>query len=192
MHKSRLEAFSDGVLAIVITIMVLEMKVPHGQEWANLKELLPVFSSYVLSFLYVGIYWGNHHNLLHVAKKINAYIMLANLHLLFWLTLIPFTTAWMGENSFGPNTVALYAGNLTCAGIAYFILQKSIEKTLESNHKFRVALRHHSVKGIISQVAYALAIPLAYVEPLVSGLIFLATALMWIIPDRKIEKVLDL
>ncbi len=188
MEKTRLEAFSDGVLAIIITIMVLELKIPHGPNWSDLFPLIPVFISYVLSFLYIGIYWGNHHHLLHTAKKINSGIILANLHLLFWLSLIPFTTGWMGENHFQSDTVALYASNLFLSGMAYLILQKTIERHTESSENMKSAFEKHSRKGIISQVLYGLAIPLAYLNPMISGLIFLFVALMWIIPDRNIEK----
>jgi uncharacterized membrane protein len=191
MTKTRLEAFSDGVLAIVITIMVLEMKVPHGSEWKNLVDLVPVFISYILSFLYIGIYWGNHHHLLHTAHKVNSSILLANLHLLFWLSLVPFTTGWMGENHFAANTVALYATNLLLAGIAYFILQKQIEKSVSHDKKLIDALNRHSVKGIMSQIAYASAIPLAYVHPFIPGAIFLLVAMVWIVPAKEIEKTVE-
>ena len=191
MTKTRLEAFSDGVLAIIITIMVLELKVPHGSSWSDLLPLLPVFISYVLSFLYVAIYWGNHHHLLHIVHKVNAKIILANAHLLFWLSLVPFTTAWMGENHFEPNTVALYFANLTVTGIAYFILQKTLEHSVDRDPKLVAALNTHTKKGITSQIAYAAAIPLAYVHPYLSGILFIVTAFLWIIPAREIEKVID-
>lgn len=191
MNKTRLEAFSDGVLAIIITIMVLELKVPHGSQWNSLLPLLPVFISYVLSFLYIGVYWGNHHHLLHTAHHVNASIILANLHLLFWLSLIPFTTAWMGENYFAPNTIALYSANLFMAGVAYFILQRFIEKTLAPDSKQFAALKKHEWKGIISQVSYAAAVPLAYVSPYLSAIIFFLMTVLWIVPDKRIEKSLD-
>ena len=146
MEKNRLEAFSDGVLAIIITIMVLELKVPHGTNWTDLLALWPVFISYVLSFLYIGIYWGNHHHLMHTARRVNSGILLTNLHLLFWLSLIPFTTAWMGENHFESNPVALYAVNLTAAGIAYFILQKSIERHHAKDDQLKSAFQRHAKK----------------------------------------------
>lgn len=190
MEKNRLEAFSDGVLAIVITIMVLELKVPHSTDWPELLALWPVFLSYVLSFLYVGIYWGNHHHLLHTARRVNSGILLANLHLLFWLSLIPFTTAWMGENHFESNPVALYATNLTLAGVAYFMLQKTIERNHEGEEHLKTAFQKHTRKGIISQIAYAAAIPLAYVHPWISCGIFLGIALLWIIPAREIEQAM--
>ncbi|MFZ7105178.1 MAG: TMEM175 family protein [Bacteroidota bacterium] len=190
MEKNRLEAFSDGVLAIIITIMVLELKVPHGTNWTDLLALWPVFISYVLSFLYIGIYWGNHHHLMHTARRVNSGILLANLHLLFWLSLIPFTTAWMGENHFESNPVALYAVNLTAAGIAYFILQKSIERHHAKDDQLKSAFQRHAKKGIVSQIAYAAAIPLAYVHPMISGIIFLLIAILWIVPAKEIEEAI--
>lgn len=191
MTKNRLEAFSDGVLAIIITIMVLEMKVPHGTEWSDLSALLPVFASYIMSFVYIGIYWGNHHHLLHVLKKVNAPIILANLNLLFWLSLIPFSTAWMGENHFPPNAVALYSINLLMAGLAYMILFKVILKNITVEGKLVEALCKHTLKGNISAAAYAVAIPLAYVTPVISGIIFVVIAILWIIPDKDIERAIN-
>lgn len=190
MEKNRLEAFSDGVLAIIITIIVLELKVPHGTNWTDLLALWPVFISYVLSFLYIGIYWGNHHHLMHTARRVNSGILLTNLHLLFWLSLIPFTTAWMGENHFESNPVALYAVNLTAAGIAYFILQKSIERHHAKDDQLKSAFQRHAKKGIVSQIAYAAAIPLAYVHPMISGIIFLLIAILWIVPAKEIEEAI--
>lgn len=190
MEKNRLEAFSDGVLAIIITIMVLELKVPHGTNWTDLLALWPVFIGYVLSFLYIGIYWGNHHHLMHTARRVNSGILLTNLHLLFWLSLIPFTTAWMGENHFESNPVALYAVNLTAAGIAYFILQKSIERHHAKDDQLKSAFQRHAKKGIVSQIAYAAAIPLAYVHPMISGIIFLLIAILWIVPAKEIEEAI--
>lgn len=190
MEKNRLEAFSDGVLAIIITIMVLELKVPHGAGWSDLLALWPVFISYVLSFLYIGIYWGNHHHLMHTARRVNSDILLSNLHLLFWLSLIPFTTAWMGENHFESNPVALYAVNLTAAGIAYFILQKAIERHHAKDDQLKSAFQKHAKKGIVSQIAYAAAIPLAYVHPMISGIIFLLIAILWIVPAKEIEEAI--
>ncbi|HNP98117.1 MAG TPA: TMEM175 family protein [Bacteroidia bacterium] len=190
MGKGRLEAFSDGVLAIIITIMVLEIKVPHGAGWNDLFALFPVFVSYIMSFAYIGIYWGNHHHLMHTAKHVDGKIILANLHLLFWLSLIPFTTGWMGENHFEPNPVALHATNLLISGFAYFILQKVIEKSTPADEKLGHAFRKHTQKGIISQVAYASAIPLAYVHPAISGAIFIFIAVLWILPDKEIEQAL--
>lgn len=188
MTKNRLEAFSDGVFAIIITIMVLELKVPHGSEWTNLHTIIPKFISYVLSFLYIGIYWGNHHHLLNTAHKVNANIILANLNLLFWLSLIPFTTAWMGENHFESNPVALYGANMVLSAIAYLILQKSIEKSFEAEGELKHALIKHTKKGTLSLFAYLVSIPMAYINPYVSGVLFLIISIVWIIPDRKIEK----
>jgi uncharacterized membrane protein len=190
MSKNRLEAFSDGVLAIIITIMVLEIKPPHGSGWNDLQALIPKFLSYILSFLYIGIYWGNHHHLLHTVKKVNSRIMLTNLNLLFWLSLVPITTGWMGENHFEPNTVALYSVNLFLAGMAYFILQKTIEKSFEAEDNLQKAYLRHRIKGIISVMTYAAAIPLAYLHSYISGVLFLLIAILWIIPDKEIEKAL--
>lgn len=188
MEKNRLEAFSDGVLAIIITIMVLEIKVPHGSSWADLAPLTYVFISYLLSFAYIGIYWGNHHHLLHTAKKVNSPILLANLNLLLWLSLIPFSTGWMGENHFESNTVALYSANLVVAGAAYYLLQKVIERSVRDDEKIVLALQKHSRKGMLSLFAYISAIPLAYVHPLISGFIFVVIAVLWFIPDKEIER----
>lgn len=190
MSKNRLEAFSDGVLAIIITIMVLEMKVPHGSEWKTLHPLIPVFISYLMSFLYIGIYWGNHHHLLHTISHVNSRIMLANLNLLFWLSLIPFATGWMGENHFESNTVALYGLILLlCAG-AYVILQKTIEKSSSHGIHLQKAFRKHSVKDKISIALYVIAILISFVSPYFSVAIFYFVGVMWIIPDRNIEQAL--
>jgi uncharacterized membrane protein len=191
MQKSRLEAFSDGVLAIILTIMVLELKVPHGEEWSDLQNLMPKFISYMLSFMYIGIYWGNHHHLVHTASKVTSYIMLANLNLLFWLSLIPFTTGWMGESHFAQNPVALYSANLLLAGIAYFILQKAIEKTVVPENKLVKALQRLTYKGIISQISYAASIPLAFFSPISSVTISFIIAIIWLIPDKGIEKAMN-
>jgi len=191
MNKSRLEAFSDGVIAIIITIMVLELKVPHGGDWNSLKPLLPTFASYIMSFLFIGIYWGNHHHLLHTVKKINASMMLANLHLLFWLSLVPFATAWMGENHFVPFTVACYAVLLLICGIAFTILQRIIYNTMDEHHPVKTAMQALNRKGYYSVAGYTLAIPLAYVNPVISGLLFITVSILWLIPDKKIEKALS-
>jgi len=191
LEKTRIEAFSDGVLAIIITIMVLELKVPHGSEWNNLGGLIPKFVCYIMSFIYIGIYWGNHHHLLHTIKKINARIILANLNLLFWLSLIPFTTAWMGENHFQSNTVALYSANLLVAAIAYYILFSTVQRNIHTENALTLAMKKQSKKGIISAVSYAVSIPLAYINPLISGVIFVLIAVFWVIPDKDIEKALD-
>ncbi|MFM2358893.1 MAG: hypothetical protein RLY16_886 [Bacteroidota bacterium] len=191
MQKSRLEAFSDGVLAIIITIMVLEIKVPKGQDWTDLMPLLPKLLSYVLSFLYVGIYWGNHHHLVHTAGRVTSGIMLANLNLLFWLSLIPFTTGWLGENDFASKPVMLYSINLFLAAIAYFILQKAVEKTTSAHPRLSTALQKHTRKGIISQIAYSLAIAGSFVSPVVSMSLIFFVAILWLIPDQAIEKALQ-
>jgi len=190
MNKNRLEAFSDGVLAIIITIMVLEFKIPHGSDWKNLVELLPIFISYGLSFSYVGIYWGNHHHLLHSVKNVTSGMMLANLNLLFWLSLIPFATGWMGENHFETNTVALYGVVLLLCGVAYYILQDVVQKNSHDINALRIAFKMSTQKGIISLVAYIAAIPLAFVHEYISFSIFILTSIMWLIPDKNIEKAL--
>ncbi len=191
MGKNRLEAFSDGVLAIIITIMVLEIKVPHGEQWNDLAVLLPKFVSYVLSFLYIGIYWGNHHNLLHTASKVNSKVMLSNLNLLFWLSLIPFTTGWMGENHLASRPVALYSINLLMAGAAYAILQKAIENVCSPDDKLGSALKKHKSKAVISLISYVIAVFLAFIEPYAAIAVIYAVAIIWLIPDRSIEKALS-
>jgi uncharacterized membrane protein len=189
MGKGRLEAFSDGVLAIIITIMVLEMKVPHGEDFAALAPLLPVFLSYVLSFVYVGIYWNNHHHMLHAAHRISGGILWANLHLLFWLSLFPFVTGWMGENHFAALPSALYGLVLLMAALAYWILQRQIIAT-EGNNSLLARAVGKDIKGKLSPVIYAVAIPMAFVNQWVSQCLFVFVALMWLVPDRRIEKVL--
>lgn len=191
MGINRLEAFSDGVLAIIITIMVLEMKVPHGSDWSNLVELIPVFLSYLMSFLYIGIYWGNHHHLLHLTKKTNSKIMLANLNLLFWLSLIPFATGWMGENHFESNTVALYAALLLMCGFAFFVLQKIIEKSLKDDSHFKRVMKVLDIKAIASIIAYTVSIPLAYFNPVISGVLIFGIAVLWLIPDKGVERAIE-
>lgn len=186
--KTRLEAFSDGVLAIIITIMVLEIKVPHGTELSALTPLFPVFFSYALSFIYIGIYWNNHHHLLHAAKSINGAIMWANLHLLFWLSLVPFATGWIGENHGTLWPTAFYGGILLMSGCAYLILQTLIVKSQGPESKLRKSLGK-DWKGKISLASYAAAIVLAFVNQWVSDLIYTAVALMWLIPDARIEKL---
>jgi uncharacterized membrane protein len=190
VNKNRVEAFSDGVLAIVITIMVLEMKVPeHGEHLADLRPLLPVFSSYVMSFLYLGIYWNNHHHLLHAAQRSSGGIMWANLHLLFWLSLVPFVTGWMGENNFAPMPTALYGVVLFAAAIAYFILQRAIIAHHGASSVLARAIGR-DFKGLISTALYLIAIPSAFVNPLIAGGIYVLVALIWLIPDKRIERVL--
>lgn len=190
MTKTRLEAFSDGVLAIIITIMVLEIKVPHGTDWNELIKLLPVFFSYVISFLLVGIYWGNHHHLLHTLKHINSAIILSNLNLLFWLSLVPFATGWMGENHFAPNTIIVYSVLLICCGLSYGILQNIIIKSGLAQSEFTDALKKQNMKVLISFAADLIAIPLAYVNPVFSGILLALQSLIWLIPDKNIEKTL--
>ena len=190
MTKHRLEAFSDGVIAIIITIMVLELKTPHGTSLKDLEPLWPVFLSYVLSFIMIGIYWGNHHHLLHTVSHVNSRMIWANLHLLFWLSLIPFATAWMGENQFQAVTVAVYAALLNLCGIAYTILLKIIEHSHPDHEALQAPLRKQGGKGLISMTAYSLAIFAAFIHPLVSGLLFIFVAIIWWIPDRNIERSL--
>jgi len=189
MGKNRLEAFSDGVLAIIITIMVLEMKVPHGEDWAALQSLFPVFLSYVLSFVYVGIYWNNHHHLLHATHHISGGVLWANLHLLFWLSLFPFATGWMGENHFASTPTALYGFVLLMAAIAYLILQRTIIAS-EGNDSVLNRAIGKDIKGKLSGVIYAVAIPVAFVDSRLAQGCFVFVALMWLVPDRRIEKVL--
>jgi uncharacterized membrane protein len=184
-----LEAFSDGVLAIIITIMVLELKVPHGADVAALRPLFPVFLSYLLSFIYIGIYWNNHHHMLHAATKVTGGILWANLHLLFWLSLVPFVTAWMGENHFAATPVALYGVVLFMAGCAYFILAQTLAAHHGKDSKLARALGK-DVKGITSVVIYAVAIAVASSSPAVAGGLYVVVALMWLVPDRRIERVL--
>lgn len=188
MGKNRLEAFSDGVLAIIITIMVLEMKVPHGGDFPALRPLLPVFLSYVLSFVYVGIYWNNHHHMFHAAQQVNGIILWANLHLLFWLSLFPFVTGWMGENHFAPAPTALYGVVLLMAALAYWLLQRAIIAKQGKNSLLAVAVGR-DLKGRLSPVLYALAIPSAFVRPWIAGGIYVLVAMMWLIPDRRIERI---
>ena len=191
MTKGRMEAFSDGVLAIVITIMVLEIKVPHeGEGFEALVPLLPVFLSYVLSFIYLGIYWNNHHHMMHTVKKISGKMLWANLHLLFWLSLIPFVTDWMGENHFAKEPMALYGLILLMAAISYFILQKIIIRSQGHDSILKHAVGK-DIKGKMSPVLYIIGIGLAWVSPWASGLMYVLVALMWLIPDKRIEKILQ-
>lgn len=185
-----MEAFSDGVLAIIITIMVLELKVPHGTELAVLRPLLPVFISYVLSFVYVGIYWNNHHHLMHAANRVNGRILWANLHVLFWLSLVPFTTAWMGENRFAPWPVALYGIVLLFAAVAYFILTRTLIAAHEKDSALAKSIGS-DVKGKISLVMYAAGIPLSLLQPWIAYALYVLVAVMWLVPDRRIERRLN-
>ena len=189
MEKQRLEAFSDGVIAIIITIMVLEIKVPHGADWAALHPLLPVLSSYVLSFVFVGIYWSNHHHLFQACRHVNGQVLWANLHLLFWLSLTPFVTHWMGENHFAPWPVAAYGAVLLCAAIAYYILVRALLALNGSDSTLATALGS-DVKGRVSVLMYALAIPLAFWRPLAACAVYGTVAIMWLVPDRRIETTL--
>ena len=190
MNKSRFEAFSDGVIAIIITIMVLEMKVPHGESVNALLPLVPVFLSYILSFVYLGIYWNNHHHMLHATSAVTGSMLWANLHLLFWLSLIPFTTGWMGENHFAPAPVALYGLVLLLAAIAYRILQQSIIASQGHESVLKKAIGS-DWKGKLSLALYAAAIPIAFVSRWISLAIYLLIALSWFIPDKRIEKALS-
>jgi uncharacterized membrane protein len=191
MGKTRLEAFSDGVIAIIITIMVLEMKVPHGASWGDLAALGPVFLSYVLSFVNVGVYWNNHHHMLHAVKKVNGRILWANMHLLFWLSLMPFTTGWMGENHFAAAPVALYATDLLMCAVAYFTLQRQII-ALHGNESVLAQAIGGDTKGKVSLGAYVLAIPVALTgAPWLAGLLLVAVTLIWFIPDRRIENAVQ-
>jgi uncharacterized membrane protein len=187
--KNRLEAFSDGVIAIIITIMVLEMKVPHGDDLASLKPLIPVFVSYVLSFTYIAIYWNNHHHLLHTIQQVNGPTLWANMHLLFWLSLTPFVTGWMGENHFHKVPVALYGVVLLMAGVAYYNLVRVLVKHQGKNSILAKAIGK-DIKGKISVVAYAVAIPLAFVNEWISMSIYFAVAALWFVPDSRIESTL--
>jgi uncharacterized membrane protein len=189
MEKNRLEAFSDGVFAIIITIMVLEMKVPHGSDLAALRPILPVFLSYILSYIYVGIYWNNHHHLLKAAGAISGSILWANLHLLFWLSLFPFVTGWIGEGHVAPIPTALYGAVLLCAAIAYYILQSRILRRLGPNSKLAHSLGR-DWKGKLSPVAYASAILLSFVNPWISNALYIGVALIWLMPDPRIERII--
>ena len=186
MGKTRLEAFSDGVIAIIITIMVLELKVPHGESLQALSPLIPVFLSYILSFAYLGIYWNNHHHMLHTCHKVTGAILWANLHLLFWLSLLPFTTAWMGENHFSSLPTALYGGVLLAAAIAYWVLQNVIIAE-EGPDSVLARAVGRDWKGKASIALYAAAIPLAFLREWVADVVYAAVALLWLVPDRRIE-----
>ncbi len=190
MSKTRLEAFSDGVIAILITIMVLELKVPHGSELRVLGPMWPVFLTYVLSFIYLGIYWNNHHHLLHATKRVNGKILWANLHLLFWLSLVPFVTGWMGENHFASVPTAAYGVVLFMAGVAYLILQKGIIAHDGAGSKLAVAIGD-DYKGKASAVLYIAAIPTAFIYRWAAFAIYGGVALMWLVPDRRIERHLE-
>ncbi len=191
MENNRVEAFSDGVFAIIITIMVLELKVPHGSDWTALRPLLPVFLSYVLSFIYLGIYWNNHHHLLKACSRVNGGVLWANLHLLFWLSLFPFVTGWMGENDFTPLPSALYGTVLLLAAIAYFILQTLIIAAQGGCESKLATAIGKDWKGKLSPVLYAIAIGASFFRAWIAGCIYVLVALIWLIPDRRIARVLQ-
>jgi uncharacterized membrane protein len=189
MGKDRLTAFSDGVIAIIITIMVLELKVPHGAEWTALIGVAPHFLSYVLSFVYLAIYWNNHHHLLHTVARVDGLILWANCHLLFWLSLIPAATAWMGENFLASIPTAVYGGVLLMPAIAYFLLQKAIMRK-QGAHSVLASALGSDIKGKISPILYVAGIAVAFVSPWLSIAIYVLVAVMWLVPDRRIENVL--
>lgn len=189
MQTTRLEIFSDAVIAIAMTIMVLELRAPHDASWNALVPLVPIFLSYVLSFVFLAIYWNNHHHLLTATDHIDGHIMWANLHLLFWLSLIPFTTAWMAENEFAPVPVAAYGIILLLAGVAYYLLQRTILRHCDANNALREALGKDG-KGRTSVALYALAVALAFLNQWLAIGVYVIVALMWLIPDRRIEKIL--
>ena len=190
MSKTRLEAFSDGVIAIIITIMVLELRPPHSSSWSALTEIVPTLLTYILSFVFLGIYWNNHHHLLQATERCNGKIMWANLHLLFWLSLIPFVTAWMGENHFAPVPTAIYGVVLLLCAIAFTILSTTIVAAQGESSTLAAALGS-DVKGKVSLLLYASAIPLAFVHESISHAIYVLVALIWFVPDRRIESRLD-
>ena len=190
MNKNRLEAFSDGVIAIVITIMVLELRIPEGADWRAVQPIVPVFITYVLSFVFIGIYWNNHHHLIHMTDRITGGILWANLHLLFWLSLTPFATGWMGRNNFAPLPTAVYGGVLLCSAIAYTILVRTIIAAQGPHSRLKEALGSDA-KSYASLAMYAAAIPLAFVNRWFAYALYVAVALMWLVPDRRLEKFLN-
>jgi uncharacterized membrane protein len=190
MSKTRLEAFSDGVMAILITILVLELKIPHAADWEALRPLAPVFLTYVLSFVFLGIYWNNHHHLLHTMDTVNGRILWANQHLLFWLSLIPFVTGWMGENHFAQLPTAIYGVVMLCSALAYYILVRAIIAQQGAGSKLAAAVGR-DVKGIISPVLYTVAIGSTLVNPAIAQSLYAFVALMWLVPDRRIESRLN-
>jgi len=191
MNKNRLEAFSDGVLAIIITIMVLELKVPHGETLHDLYTVIPAFFAYAQSFWFVGVYWNNHHHLLHTVKKVNGTIMVLNMLLLFCLSLVPFATAWVGETKFAPIPVAVYAIILVTCSFAWTILQNAIKKFNPWSQPVATAMQRQSTKGVISTVMYLSGIPLAFLNPFISEALFVTVAVMWLWPDKNLEKAFE-
>lgn len=191
MNKNRLEAFSDGVMAIIITIMVLELKIPQGSDWNSIKPIIPTLGSYVLSFVFIGIYWGNHHHLVHTVERVNGKIIWANLHLLFWLSLVPVATNWMGQQGSEPIPVAVYGALLALCGVAFNILGTAIFSSHTSEHSFARIFQRSQKKGRISGVLYIASVPLAFVHPAISYTIFAIVALMWIVPSKDVEKILS-
>ncbi len=189
MSKNRLEAFSDGVIAIIITIMVLEIRMPHGATLASLSPLVPVFLSYVLSFVYIAIYWNNHHHMMQAVHQVSGRVLWANMHLLFWLSIVPAVTAWMGENHYAATPAALYGAVLFMAGLAYFILARELVAIHEKSSPLAVAIGSDR-KGLISIVIYAIAIPLAFLRPWMAFTLYVAVAIIWFVPDTRIEKAL--
>ena len=190
MRRNRIEAFSDGVLAIIITIMVLELKVPHGEGFDALRPLLPVLLSYILSFIYIGIYWNNHHHMLHTVEHVSASVLWANLHLLFWLSLFPFVTAWAGENNFAPNPTALYGFVMLMAAVAYYVLQQRII-AVQGDYSLLKRAVGKDLKGKLSPVFYIAAIIFSFIEHRISWALYVLVAVMWLIPDKRIERVID-
>ncbi|WPR73044.1 TMEM175 family protein [Flavobacterium sp. NG2] len=190
MNKNRVEAFSDGVLAIIITIMIIEIKAPHESSFDALIPLIPVFLSYVLSFTYIGIYWNNHHHLFQASKSVNGKVLWLNMHLLFWLSLIPFTTSWIGEQHFSAVPMSVYGFVLVMCAIAYFALQNKLIQLHGTDSVLKSAIKDDK-KGKISLICYAVAIPLAFVAPWISGMLYIAVALLWIVPDKRIEDLIN-
>ena len=191
MNSTRLEAFSDAVIAILMTIMVLELKIPHGTDLDSLAPILPIFLTYVLSFIYLGIYWNNHHHMLQATKSVNGKVLWANMHLLFWLSLVPFVTGWMGENHFAPLPTAIYGGVLLCAAIAYTILQTTIVRHHRGENALLADAIGNDFKGKFSIVLYVIAIAAAFVHHSISHALYVVVALMWLVPDRRIEKRIE-
>ena len=190
MTKNRLESFSDGVLAVIITIMVLEMKVPHGADLAAIGPLLPVFASYVLSFIFIGVYWNNHHHLLHTVTHVSGGVLWANLHLLFWLSLVPFATGWMGENDFAPLPVALYGLLQLLAGFAFFLLVQALIRTHGRDSALATAIGR-DLKGKTSLVVYLVAVPVSFFSAPIAFALYVAVAIVWLVPDRRLERALE-